>query len=133
MSLFMWDPDKVSTAGGHHQPGAQDQPCLRQDLRQQCCSILVSILHMQTMHSIQLKCLPLPAYECFVEQSFAMLPTRGPLFSPRLLTCHLSLLRGYQFKAGFLDGIKREVITIYEIMRDSANNLLYAVPDYQFR
>lgn len=62
-----------------------------------------------------------------------MLPTRGPLFSPRLLTCHLSLLRGYQFKAGFLDGIKREVITIYEIMRDSANNLLYAVPDYQFR
>lgn len=40
---------------------------------------------------------------------------------------------GYQFKAGFLDGIKREVITIYEIMRDSANNLLYAVPDYQFR
>ncbi len=41
--------------------------------------------------------------------------------------------RGYQFKAGFLDGIKREVITIYEILRDSASNLMYAVPDYQFR
>lgn len=40
--------------------------------------------------------------------------------------------RGYQYKAGFLDGIKREVITIYEILRDSANNLLWAVPDYQF-
>ena len=40
--------------------------------------------------------------------------------------------RGYQYKAGFLDGIKREVITIYEILRDSANNLMWAVPDYQF-
>ena len=40
---------------------------------------------------------------------------------------------GYQFRAGFLDGVKREVITIYEILRDAANNLLYAVPDYQFR
>ncbi len=44
-----------------------------------------------------------------------------------------ALCRGYQFKAGFLDGIQREVITIYEILRDSANNLMYAVPDYQFR
>ena len=43
------------------------------------------------------------------------------------------LHRGYQFKAGFLDGIKREVITIYEILRDSASNLMYAVPDYQYR
>ena len=41
--------------------------------------------------------------------------------------------RGYQFRAGFLDGVKREVITIYEIIRDSANNLLWAVPDYQYR
>ena len=45
---------------------------------------------------------------------------------------NLTLCRGYQYKAGFLDGIKREVITIYEILRDSANNLLWAVPDYQF-
>ena len=41
--------------------------------------------------------------------------------------------RGYQYRAGFLDGVKREVITIYEIIRDAANNLLYAVPDYQYR
>jgi hypothetical protein len=77
--------------------------------------------------------LPLPELRSTIEQSSAMPLTRGSLFSPRLLTCHLLLLRGYQFKAGFLDGIKREVITIYEILRDSANNLLYAVPDYQFR
>ena len=44
--------------------------------------------------------------------------------------CHI---RGYQFRAGFLDGIKREVVTIYEIIRDAANNIIYAVPDYQFR
>jgi len=41
--------------------------------------------------------------------------------------------RGYQFRAGFLDGVKREVITIYEIIKDASNKLLYAVPDYQFR
>lgn len=41
--------------------------------------------------------------------------------------------RGYQFRAGFLDGIKREVITIYEIIKDASNKLLYAVPDYQFK
>ncbi len=29
--------------------------------------------------------------------------------------------------------MKREVITIYEIIRDSANNLLWAVPDYQYK
>ncbi|BDA46692.1 probable formamidase C869.04 [Coccomyxa sp. Obi] len=40
---------------------------------------------------------------------------------------------GYQYRAGFLDGVKREVITIYEIIRDATNALLYAVPDYQFR
>ncbi|KAK9815846.1 hypothetical protein WJX72_010706 [[Myrmecia] bisecta] len=40
---------------------------------------------------------------------------------------------GYQFKAGFLDGIRREVITIYEIIRDAAGGLLWALPDYQFR
>ena len=39
---------------------------------------------------------------------------------------------GYQFKAGFLDGVRREVITIYEIIRDAAGGLLWAVPDYQF-
>ena len=48
-------------------------------------------------------------------------------------SCCGFLRRGYQFRAGFLDGVKREVITIYEIIRDAANNLLYAVPDYQFR
>ena len=48
--------------------------------------------------------------------------------------CNSAVTRaGYQFRAGFLDGVKREVITIYEILRDAANNLLYAVPDYQFR
>ncbi|BDA46691.1 probable formamidase C869.04 [Coccomyxa sp. Obi] len=40
---------------------------------------------------------------------------------------------GYQFRAGFLDGVKREVITIYEIIKDASNKLLYAVPDYQFK
>ncbi|KAK9815353.1 hypothetical protein WJX72_002191 [[Myrmecia] bisecta] len=39
---------------------------------------------------------------------------------------------GYHFRAGFLDGIRREVITIYEIIRDAAGGLLWAVPDYQF-
>ena len=29
--------------------------------------------------------------------------------------------------------MKREVITIYEIIKDASNKLLYAVPDYQFK
>lgn len=40
---------------------------------------------------------------------------------------------GYQFRAGFLDGRPREVVTIYEILRDEAGDLLWAVPDYQFQ
>jgi hypothetical protein len=76
---------------------------------------------------------PMPEYRSTIRAVLRHASHKGILFSPRLLTCHLLLLRGYQFKAGFLDGIKREVITIYEILRDSANNLLYAVPDYQFR
>lgn len=40
---------------------------------------------------------------------------------------------GYQFVAGFLDGIKREVITIYELMLQPGGDAYVAVPDYQFR
>ena len=40
---------------------------------------------------------------------------------------------GYQFRAGFLDGRPREVVTIYEILRDEEGELLWAVPDYQFQ
>ncbi|KAK9842132.1 hypothetical protein WJX84_007001 [Apatococcus fuscideae] len=40
---------------------------------------------------------------------------------------------GYQFRAGFLDGRKREVVTIYEIIKDEdSGDVLWAVPDYQF-
>ncbi|KAK9837996.1 hypothetical protein WJX74_009260 [Apatococcus lobatus] len=40
---------------------------------------------------------------------------------------------GYQFRAGFLDGRQREVVTIYEIIKDEGSgNVLWAVPDYQF-
>ena len=56
----------------------------------------------------------------------------APQMHVRCLQALPVVRRGYQYKAGFLDGIKREVITIYEILRDSANNLLWAVPDYQF-
>lgn len=38
---------------------------------------------------------------------------------------------GYQFRAGFLDGDEREVITIYEVVDEDGS--CYAVPDYQFR
>jgi len=38
---------------------------------------------------------------------------------------------GYQFRAGFLDGDPREVITIYEVVEEDGD--YYAVPDYQFR
>lgn len=38
---------------------------------------------------------------------------------------------GYQFRAGFLDGDKREVVTIYEVVEE--NGEYYIVPDYQFR
>ncbi|KAK9807208.1 hypothetical protein WJX73_009034 [Symbiochloris irregularis] len=40
---------------------------------------------------------------------------------------------GYQFRAGFLDGKPREVVTIYEILRDETGNITWAVPDYQFQ
>lgn len=38
---------------------------------------------------------------------------------------------GYQFRAGFLDGDAREVVTIYEVVEDGDS--FAAVPDYQFR
>lgn len=38
---------------------------------------------------------------------------------------------GYQFRAGFLDGDPREVITIYEVVEEDGE--YFAVPDYQFR
>ncbi|GAB4813976.1 hypothetical protein N2152v2_001022 [Parachlorella kessleri] len=38
---------------------------------------------------------------------------------------------GYQFKAGFRDGDKREVITIYEVTEE--NGTYYTSPDYSFR
>lgn len=38
---------------------------------------------------------------------------------------------GYQFRAGFLDGDPREVITIYEVVEEDGD--YFAVPDYQFR
>lgn len=40
---------------------------------------------------------------------------------------------GFHNRAGFVDKVAREVITIYEIIKDAAGLLLYAVPDYQFR
>ena len=40
---------------------------------------------------------------------------------------------GYQFRAGFLDGRQREMVTIYEIIKDEdSGEVLWAVPDYQF-
>jgi acetamidase/formamidase len=38
---------------------------------------------------------------------------------------------GYQFRAGFLDGDEREVVTIYEVVEEDGE--YYIVPDYQFR
>ncbi|GAB4813977.1 hypothetical protein N2152v2_001023 [Parachlorella kessleri] len=38
---------------------------------------------------------------------------------------------GYQFRAGFTDGDKREVITIYEVTEE--NGTYYVSPDYSFR
>lgn len=40
---------------------------------------------------------------------------------------------GYQFRAGFLDGVQREVVTIYEIIKSPNGKAYVAVPDYQFR
>ena len=40
---------------------------------------------------------------------------------------------GYQFRAGFLDGIKREVVTIYELIKSASGKSYVAVPDYQFK
>ncbi|GAX80784.1 hypothetical protein CEUSTIGMA_g8220.t1 [Chlamydomonas eustigma] len=39
---------------------------------------------------------------------------------------------GYQFRAGFLNNITREISTIYEIITDAQGTPLYAVPDFQF-
>lgn len=39
---------------------------------------------------------------------------------------------GYQFRAGFLDGVEREVVTIYEIITGSNGKAHVATPDYQF-
>lgn len=39
---------------------------------------------------------------------------------------------GYQFRAGFLDGDKREIVTIYEIVQEPDGSYS-VVPDYQFR
>lgn len=39
---------------------------------------------------------------------------------------------GYQFRAGFLDGTEREVVTIYEIITGPNGKAYVATPDYQF-
>jgi len=40
---------------------------------------------------------------------------------------------GYQFRAGFLDGMKREIVTIYELIKAANGKAYVAVPDYQFK
>ncbi len=40
---------------------------------------------------------------------------------------------GYHFRAGFLDGTKREIVTIYELIQAANGKSYVAVPDYQFK
>ncbi|KAL0052691.1 hypothetical protein WJX82_006304 [Trebouxia sp. C0006] len=40
---------------------------------------------------------------------------------------------GYHFRAGFLDGMKREIVTIYELIQAANGKSYVAVPDYQFK
>lgn len=40
---------------------------------------------------------------------------------------------GYQFRAGFLDGVEREVVTIYELIKAPNGKSYVAIPDYQFK
>ncbi len=40
---------------------------------------------------------------------------------------------GYQFRAGFLDGLKREIVTIYELIQAANGKSYVAIPDYQFK
>jgi acetamidase/formamidase len=40
---------------------------------------------------------------------------------------------GYHFRAGFLDGVQREITTVYELVTAPDGNSYVAVPDYQFQ
>ena len=77
------------------------------------------------MHARELYC-------CAQVDILDLAPRPNPGNENRTYGSNAAASWGYQFRAGFLDGIKREVVTIYEIITGPAGKAYVATPDYQF-
>ena len=84
-----------------------------------CFSLIIALIVAETAWWLQVDILDLAP--------------RGNPLSGKTYGSNAAANWGYQFRAGFLDGKPREVVTIYEILRDESGDLMWAVPDYQFQ
>ena len=71
--------------------------------------------------------------QCMQVDILDLTPRPNPSNNNRTYGSNAAASWGYQFRSGFLDGVKREVVTIYEIIKSAAGRAYVAVPDYTFK